>query len=222
MDGVVGGVDQKPGGITRVSLVEMCQPIATMTPGCGPSIVRVPAGTTVPLDGRKRKHRNRVAILLILALLPMTGWLLGGGIREDHCRYWESIVDPTIECPDIRLAWSDDAHVVEAIGCLLQLEGRTWPGNFSGATNPKVSDFLERATVEIGALYLATYLYYQKPDCVNGVVLLDKKGEHNTPQAVREAFRFYRKWFRQLKKIGISNARKQGLDPLNGSDISWY
>ena len=140
----------------------------------------------------------------------------------DNCQYWISLVDPSVPSPDMKLDWKDESNVLNAIECLLHLKGKKGPAKFSGATNPYVSDIFNEATVEVAALYFITYLYYQKKDYVNAVVLIDKNGEYNTECAINKAYRLYKKWYKEIKKIGISNAQKKGLDPLKGSGIRWY
>ncbi|MBN2431266.1 MAG: hypothetical protein JXQ27_07315 [Acidobacteria bacterium] len=162
-----------------------------------------------------------ISILLILFCLDV-GYAGEKPTSAEICQYWMSIVDPSIQRPDLHLSWQDEGNILFAIECLFELKGRTGPANFSGATHPAVSDIFDHATVEVAALYFMTYLYYQTPDYVNAVVLVDKNNEFSTEAAIEKAYDLYRKWYQEIEKLGISKAREQGLDPLQDSDVRWY
>jgi hypothetical protein len=36
------------------------------------------------------------------------------------------------------------------------------------------------------------------------------------------AYKAYAAWFKRVKSIGIADARKQRVDPLQGTNLSWY
>ena len=54
--------------------------------------------------------------------------------------------------------------MVQAIDCLLRLEGNKRKAEFTGATNPYTSQIFEAATVEVAALFYISHLFYQKWD----------------------------------------------------------
>jgi len=144
----------------------------------------------------------------------------------DNCRYWESKVAPIESSVEEKKSINEDeeANILEAIDCLLKLEGDKRVAKFGGAAHPRVSRiFDEMSKVEVAALYYISYLFYQKWDHSNAVFLVDKQADKlNTEEAIKEAYRLYREWFQKVKTIGLSNARAAKLDPLTGSNIRWY
>lgn len=140
------------------------------------------------------------------------------------CNYWyESVGVESIQNSQIKIDEKDPAQIFNAVECLLKLEGNKSRGAFSGATNNRVSQLLPKSTVEICALYYISYLFYEKYDHADGVALFDHKSRKlNTEKAIEMAYDSYRKWFEKVKEIGLLEARKQKLDPLEGSGVSWY
>lgn len=115
---------------------------------------------------------------------------------------------------------SDELY--DAIQCLLNLQGNREASRITGATRPDISQTLKRPTIEVAALYVISFLYYQKWDHASGALLVDKFGKWNSDDAIQAAFRSYKKWFGKLREIGIEEARKQKLDPLSGTELRWY
>ncbi len=126
------------------------------------------------------------------------------------CQYWQSMVDADVE-PPVGVQKVDEANqqtIIDGIECLLQMKGNKHSAKFSGATRPDVSQIFKPATVEVAALYYISFLYYQKWDHADAVALRDENGKIDTPEAVRQGYQSYRKWFGQVKRVGLSKARR--------------
>jgi len=77
--------------------------------------------------------------------------------------------------------------------------------------------------VEVAALYYISYLFTQKWDHADAIALVSTKEDRlATDDDVANAYEAYEKWFARIKTIGLTEARKQKLDPLAGIDIRWY
>lgn len=143
------------------------------------------------------------------------------------CNYWNAAVG--VKSSNSRRGDKDEkdpANIMEGIECLLKLEGDKSVGAFGGATSSSGEAGLPEATVEICALYYISKLFYDKYDHASAVVLRYKNYEENksfnSDEAVKIAYESYRKWFEKVKEIGLEEARKQKLDPLEGSGVRWY
>lgn len=144
---------------------------------------------------------------------------------SEVCQYWYSQVDPSVSKPDsIRsIDGKVDDKALKGIECLLKLQGQKGLAKFGGASRNDVSQIFENPTVEVAALYYISFLYYQKWDHANAVALTDiKTGEVVKGDRVAEVYAYYKEWFKQVKQIGIDQARLKGLDPLKDKKIIWY
>jgi hypothetical protein len=143
----------------------------------------------------------------------------------EKCNYWQARVDPSIKLPSdtVDLDETEEANTLEAIGCLLKLKGRTTHSIYS---SPTVSFYLSlrfpRPTVEVAALYYASYLYYHNWQHAQAIILVDRNGEKNTKGSIKVAYEAYLSWFEKVKEIGLQKAREEKLDPLNGVPVRWY
>lgn len=125
--------------------------------------------------------------------------------------------------PDEELPGLTTKQVQKGIRCLLKLEGNKDEATFSGATRFDTSQiFEEPATVEVAALFYISYLYYRDWGAVAGAVVLTEKNGSTSAETIRKAYRYYREWFTEIKKIGLAKAREQELNPLKGKDVVWY
>jgi hypothetical protein len=143
----------------------------------------------------------------------------------DDCKYWWSKADLSIQLPKDtpEKDEKDEKNIIEAIDCLLKLKGNTNQTQYSAITNLKYLEAkIPSPTIEVVALYRISALYYQKWRHANAIVLVDKDRRQNTKEAVDAAYKSYEAWFEKVKKIGLEEARKQKLDPLADSDVSWY
>jgi hypothetical protein len=144
--------------------------------------------------------------------------------QSTGCQYWQSKVDAEVGPPASaqKTNETDPQTILDGIACLLQMEGNKHSARFSGATKPYVSQIFKPATVDIAALYYISYLYHQRWDHADAVALRDESGEVNSPRAIPKAYKSYRKWFEEVKKIGLSKAREMKLDPLKDAKVRWY
>jgi hypothetical protein len=146
-------------------------------------------------------------------------------LAQDHCRYWQSKVDSTIKMqyPQFVPSQLSEEETLEAMECLLALEGQKGPASIGGVTRPDVSQILPPVSIEIGALFYISYLYTGKWDgFASGITLVDKGGKWNRPEAVAKAFHYYREWFSQVKSLGLAAVKEKRLSPLDGRDVRWY
>ena len=144
--------------------------------------------------------------------------------KAQDCSYWYAAVGVDgVKYRGDEIDEKNPKKIIEGIECLIRLEGDKTNGAFSGATHFEVSQIFPRATVEICALYYISKLFYEKYDHSDGVALQDIKTRgFNSDESVRKAYESYRKWFEKVKEIGLEEARKQKLDPLEGSGVQWY
>jgi len=143
-------------------------------------------------------------------------------LRMD-CTKWLSKVVPDMQDGTLHVdPMPSDHEIIEAIGCLLQLEGDKRPARFGGVTRPEVSQILPTTTIELAALYYISYLYDGHWQHADGVALWNRKGVINPPGSVETAYVAYRKWFEKVKKIGLEAVRKENLEPLKGTGLYWY
>ncbi len=144
--------------------------------------------------------------------------------KNKCCEYWQSIVDTQVEISNEQeeIDENNPKVILNAIRCLLKLEGNKNKARYTGATKYEVSQTFEPARVEVASLYYISYLYYQKWDHADAIALVDKDGNISTKEAVQQAYKSYRKWYEDVKEVGLKKAREQNLDPLSGSAVRWY
>lgn len=146
---------------------------------------------------------------------------------KDICIDWKGRIDDTLNETYLPIYVEpeelNEQEVFQAIECLLKLEGNKNKARFSGATRTDQSSVPQFTPGEVSALWYISFLYYQKFDHAGGVIALsDNSGEFSSPGAIKEAYKSYRKWFEEVKKIGLIKAREQKLDPLAYTDIKWW
>ena len=177
-----------------------------------------------PLRSMHFKKVTAVGLFACFALAVNAAPLSRSNTKNVSCQFWQSLVDPTVKRPPITPTpdENDPMVVQDAIGCLLELQGKTNRGNFSGATRFDISDAFDPATVEVGALYYVSCLFTGKRDFTSAVALRDSNGKYNTPKSVKIAYEKYRDWYKKVKELGVTKAREMKLDPLQGSNVHWY
>lgn len=123
-----------------------------------------------------------------------------------------------------------DDDKLEAIRCLLGEEADVRSASMSGATRFDTSQIFATATANLAALYAISYIYNDRYDHASAVALrgegasyIDESGAYATsPEAIKRAYIAYHEWFKKIQEIGLENARDAGLQPLDGSGLSWY
>lgn len=175
--------------------------------------------------------------------------------KDESCKTWQAMVDPSVHStgvrgthqgsqiesaiadlqkpnrdPDKVRSLSDD-EILRAMSCLLALKGKRGPSRLAGVTNPDISQFAGRASVEVAALYYITYLFKGIFDHADAFVILnnrkspakDKMGALLTRlEDVSRAYDCYARWLPKVKKFGLTKARQQHLDPFEGTSLQWY
>jgi hypothetical protein len=123
----------------------------------------------------------------------------------------------------------DDATVLAAMACLLQMEGETGPANFMGVTWVGVSQIFDSAPMNLASLYYVSYLFtcnWRHGSAIAlrgpGAQVRESKIYRTTPWATHKAYPSYRHWYEQVKAMGLANAREEKLDPLAGTGLYWY
>jgi hypothetical protein len=141
-------------------------------------------------------------------------------------QYWRSKIEKDVKTPAglSNIDESNPQAILDGIEYLLRMENNKHLGINSGVLRPETSQLFEPATANVNALYYISYLFHQKWNWgyVGAMALQDEKGKVNTPQAIKDAYTSYRKWFARIKEIGLDAARKAKLDPLASSKVSWY
>ena len=141
----------------------------------------------------------------------------------------EKVGTPELADPDGVRGLRDEV-VTAAIGCLLELESDVRPTNAMGVTWVGSSLRLDTAPVNLAALYYISYLYTRNWKHGTAVALRGPGAEYRrsqpkystTQSSIHEAYRAYRRWYSQVKDIGLEEARAERLDPLAGSSLYWY
>jgi hypothetical protein len=166
-----------------------------------------------------------VVLLLYVSVDQRTGDAMTTKQNYERCKHWQAKVDPSIKLTksDNEASNASEEEILEGIECLLELEGRTSLSNFSSATvGYNLSQRFAAPSIEVAALFYASYLFQQKWQHAQAMILMDKRGKKNTKESIRRAYKAYRLWLKEIKDIGLEKARKQGLDPLAGTKIRWY
>ncbi len=145
-------------------------------------------------------------------------------LKANDCRYWVSQVDPKIKDVEYEIDESDPQNIMNGIECFLKQKGNKKDGVFGGSKD-YISQIVPKTTIEVNSLYRISELFYANDDFANAVALIQTKSgklKFNQPKTVKKAYTAYQKWFKKVKKIGLEEARKQKLDPLDDSGVSWY
>jgi hypothetical protein len=146
-----------------------------------------------------------------------------GYARTADCQVWNGEVDPNfLGKATAHSAPLSDKEVLLAMDCLLRNQGNRGNAVISGVTRDEVSQMLPQATVELASLYYVSYLFTGNYQHGDGIALWDRKGVINPPGGVETAYASYRAWFKKVKSVGLAEARKQHLDPLEGTNLYWY
>ena len=119
---------------------------------------------------------------------------------------------------------------LNAIQCLLGAENDLRPAVFSGVTRFDISQTFAPVHVNLAALYVVSYIYSGHYDHAAAVALrgddastTDSNGNYVTKaSAIHKAYKAYRAWFAKVRQIGLANAQKSGLQPLEGTGLRWY
>lgn len=142
------------------------------------------------------------------------------------CSKWQSQVDASVVYSGTSPIVSklNPEEKIQAISCLMELEGRRGAAKIGGVTRPDVSQILPEVSIEIAALFYIRFIYVGKWDHCDGIALMDKGGKLNKSSSVKKVFTSYKKWFEKVKALGIEEAKAKGLDPMDDCRdvVRWY
>lgn len=143
--------------------------------------------------------------------------------QTDVCKKWQSFVDPKIESSETIDVRNSKLNInwLEGIECLLKMKGKKHSSNYSTITEETLGVKRPSPTVEVLALYSISSIYYQNWKHAWGIILIED-GKQNKKSTIKKAYKAYQSWFEKVKEIGLEEVRKQKLDPLTGSGVSWY
>ena len=105
---------------------------------------------------------------------------------------------------------------------MLRHRGDKRVAGFGGATRFEVSQIFPPASVDLAALFYISYLFSGRWDHADGVALWNAHGEINPPGSIEIAYKGYQKWYKRVRLVGVAAAREKHLNPLDGTDLSWY
>jgi hypothetical protein len=77
------------------------------------------------------------------------------------------------------------------------------------------------ASVQVAALFYASYLFTGRWDHAQAVELADDRGNKLPRRSVPAAFSAYESWFERIQRLGLSEARRNAIDPLDGTGMHW-
>lgn len=175
-----------------------------------------------------------VAVILLLMNPVPTACQQEFRSEHDCCDYWEFQL--TRDQSKLKLFEEyregstyircDDKSVLCGVECLLRHEGdkrRAAIGENLSETTSATN--MPNPTVEVAALYLISKIF-GSADTINVIILHDKNGNDNSKKAIRKAYKYYREWFAEVKRVGLPKAREMGLDPLKGQrrvlGLGWF
>lgn len=167
--------------------------------------------------------------LIMVSFLTVSGNAQGNGkeIKSEEVKFfWYSRVCEEAFLSGKNKIMLDEKKpqiIMNGISTLLTFEGDKKTATFCGATDVGYNSPEVNCTVEVAALFYASYIFYGKGwnYFATGIALVEN-GKKNDPKTIKKAFKCYREWFEKIKKIGIEKAREEKLDPLKGTGIVWY
>jgi len=172
----------------------------------------------------------KLVISIILLALGGTSGMAQSKTSDsnDVCYRWRTQVDPSTQRIVIDESVLSDLEVEEGIGCLLELKGLKGKARFQGDTRANYNKseqyrpHKKSASIEIAALYYASYLFENNWEHADAVVLVDDvTGKTNTNALVERAYKSYQAWFTKVVRMGLKRSRERNLDPLKGSGVRW-
>ncbi len=154
----------------------------------------------------------------ILLISPATS------ARVNCCSSWYAKVDSSLPIESVKHTHNlEEKELLDGIECLMTLEGVRNKARFGRAVDSTVSEVLPETPVEVAALFYISYLYYEKWNHASAVTLINEStAKYNQPEDVADAYKSYRRWFEEIKRIGLAKAREQKLDPLAYTKVKWY
>jgi hypothetical protein len=122
--------------------------------------------------------KNLIRHNFLLAFLSASVFMANDVLAQNDsmsCSDWQSKVDSDKPLVLVDPAGKSQKEILFAIDCLLHLEGKKELSNVEGASNSRVSTFFGATSVEVAALYYASYLYYQRWNFADAPFLVSEK-----------------------------------------------
>jgi hypothetical protein len=169
-------------------------------------------------------------MILVILMVPMIAICQEAFKKEqDCCDYWLFQITGDKSKLNLYLQYQkdsiyirdDEKSIMCGVECLLKLEGdkRTSKMGANLSLNNSRAD-IPNPTVEVAALYKILEIFGLSEN-VHTIVLRDNEGNSNSRKTIKKAYKYYREWFSQLRKIGLMKAREIKLDPLKDKDVYW-
>jgi hypothetical protein len=183
----------------------------------------------------------------IMFIFCCSAWAAGAPSQSDKleggCIRWKARIVGGVQAkkaptPAGLPSGSDPDHVAglseqeasEAIGCLLNMEDDRRPSRFAAITQPQISQLFAPPPANLAALYYVSYIF--SGNWLHGGAIAlrgpqtqesSARGEYVTRQeAISRAYEAYRRWFAEVKRVGLRKAREENLNPLSGTGLEWY
>jgi hypothetical protein len=190
--------------------------------------------------------KSFLIILLLNIALCKTSFAQYFKVKEFEYFYGESLVQVKNHSFKIQLNGQRDINIhyplvvdsgklterdtIAMIGELLRFKGDSrvcvfpvmcyepsWSQIFMGET--------KQYSLQVEALFIINQLYFKHPFKYSPFPALLNTGTETVStikgKDIKEAYRQYTIWFKQIEKIGLNKAREQHLVPLNGV-VKWY
>jgi hypothetical protein len=164
------------------------------------------------------------SVLLLIALFSIGPWANAQAKKvSEECRPWMQKIDPTLGKDSATQLPAPDQDLLVAVRCLLEAEGNKGPSQCNMNMSHNGGTDLPPPTVEIYALYYISYIFEGDWEYAVGIALEDRQGRINPPGSAHAAYVAYQKWFVRVKKMGVAQARREHLKPLDRhGDIDWF
>jgi hypothetical protein len=139
-------------------------------------------------------------------------------LEDRNQKGWERIKQYQVNSTYLR---DDEKSIMCGIECLLKMQGNRRKSQSSANISLAWSSRLPNPTFEVAALYYISSIYGCAGN-IGAILLYDENCNRNTPRTIKKAYQYYREWFAEVKRIGISEARQLRIEPLkNKRDVQW-
>ena len=162
--------------------------------------------------------------LLFIVFFSTASWASAQAKKvSDECRPWIQKIDPALGKRGFAIQLPvQEQDLLVAVSCLLKSEGNKGPSQCDMNMTHNGGTDLPPPTVEVFALYYISFIFEGDWEYAEGIALEDRRGRINPPGSVHTAYVAYRKWFLKVREIGVEQARKEHLKPLDPSGINWF
>jgi hypothetical protein len=183
-----------------------------------------------------KKRNYQVVVIAIIMLVLTSEIILCQQIfktKNECCDYWDFYLLRDQSKLKLFMQYQgdsifirdDDDSVMCGIRCLLKYEGNRKKMKMSLAKfNPECSSIYSgekhKNTAEVAALFAIRNMFMKEHELYT-MILLDDKENANSKESIKKAYRYYREWFAEVEKVGLTKAREMNWYPLKGKDVHW-